>query len=175
MPSFTLLGSRVIRLPFILYSSYPHEILHNWWGNSVYVDYARGNWSEGLTSYLAESITLDGLTQTDLADADHGSFDAAAATVTVSLDPIPAGASTVVTFSTSIAAQGPPSNWQINNQAWVDTPDGPVPSDDPDTDDPDDPTYIQVQPNQVPVLGPLGVSILVTLLALGGLMVLRRR
>ncbi len=56
MPSFTLLGSRVIRLPFILHTSYPHEILHNWWGNSVYVDYAGGNWAEGLTSYLADHL-----------------------------------------------------------------------------------------------------------------------
>ncbi len=56
MPSFTLLGPGVIRLPFILHSSYPHEILHNWWGNGVYVDYADGNWSEGLTSYLADHL-----------------------------------------------------------------------------------------------------------------------
>ena len=56
MPSFTLLGSRVIRFPFILSSSYPHEILHNWWGNSVYVDYDSGNWAEGLTSYLADHL-----------------------------------------------------------------------------------------------------------------------
>jgi aminopeptidase N len=56
MPSFTLLGPRVIRLPFIPYSSYPHEILHNWWGNGVYVDYGSGNWSEGLTSYLADHL-----------------------------------------------------------------------------------------------------------------------
>jgi hypothetical protein len=56
MPSFTLLGSRVIRLPFILNSSYPHEILHNWWGNGVYVDFATGNWSEGLTAYLADHL-----------------------------------------------------------------------------------------------------------------------
>jgi Peptidase family M28/PDZ domain/Peptidase family M1 domain len=56
MPSFTLLGSKVIRLPFILHSSYPHEILHNWWGNGVYVDTAGGNWSEGLTSYLADHL-----------------------------------------------------------------------------------------------------------------------
>ena len=54
MPSFTLLGSRVIRLPFILDTSYPHEILHNWWGNSVYIDPDGGNWSEGLTAYLAD-------------------------------------------------------------------------------------------------------------------------
>lgn len=56
MPSFTLLGSKVIRLPFIVNSSYPHEILHNWWGNGVYVDYASGNWSEGLTAYLADHL-----------------------------------------------------------------------------------------------------------------------
>ena len=56
MPSFTLLGSRVIRLPFILYTSYPHEILHNWWGNGVYTDYEKGNWNEGLTSYLADHL-----------------------------------------------------------------------------------------------------------------------
>ena len=56
MPSFTLLGSKVLRLPFIVNSSYPHEILHNWWGNGVYVDYAGGNWSEGLTSYLADYL-----------------------------------------------------------------------------------------------------------------------
>ncbi|MGD2020403.1 MAG: M1 family aminopeptidase [Thiohalocapsa sp.] len=56
MPSFTLLGSRVMRLPFILHSSYPHEILHNWWGNSVYVDYAAGNWAEGLTAYLSDHL-----------------------------------------------------------------------------------------------------------------------
>lgn len=56
MPSFTLLGSKVIRLPFILHSSYPHEILHNWWGNSVYIDAQDGNWSEGLTTYLADHL-----------------------------------------------------------------------------------------------------------------------
>lgn len=56
MPSFTLLGEQIIRFPFILESSYPHEILHNWWGNSVYPDYGTGNWSEGLTAYLADHL-----------------------------------------------------------------------------------------------------------------------
>jgi len=56
MPSFTLLGPQIIRFPFILTSSYPHEILHNWWGNGVFVDYASGNWCEGLTSYLADHL-----------------------------------------------------------------------------------------------------------------------
>jgi len=56
MPSFTLLGPKVIRFPFILYTSYPHEILHNWWGNGVFVDYNSGNWAEGLTAYLADHL-----------------------------------------------------------------------------------------------------------------------
>jgi len=59
MPSFTLLGSQVIRFPFILHSSYPHEILHNWWGNSVLVDYDTGNWCEGLTAYLADHLVQE--------------------------------------------------------------------------------------------------------------------
>ncbi|MEZ5627267.1 MAG: M1 family aminopeptidase [Rhodocyclaceae bacterium] len=56
MPSFTLLGAQVMRLPFILHSSLPHEILHNWWGNGVWVDVRGGNWSEGLTAYLADHL-----------------------------------------------------------------------------------------------------------------------
>lgn len=61
MPSFTLLGPTVIRLPFLLNSSLPHEVLHNWWGNSVYVDVAGGNWCEGLTSYMADYWQQDKL------------------------------------------------------------------------------------------------------------------
>lgn len=64
MPSFTLLGPSVLRLPFIITSSLPHEILHNWWGNSVYVDYEKGNWSEGLTTYMADYWQQE-LTQSD--------------------------------------------------------------------------------------------------------------
>jgi hypothetical protein len=56
MPSFTWLGSKVIRLPFIVSSSYPHEILHNWWGNGVFVNVQHGNWCEGLTAYLADHL-----------------------------------------------------------------------------------------------------------------------
>ena len=56
MPGFTLLGPRIIRFPWILTSSYPHELLHNWWGNSVYVDFDGGNWCEGLTAYLADHL-----------------------------------------------------------------------------------------------------------------------
>lgn len=56
MPSFTLLGEKIIRFPFILHSSYPHELLHNWWGNSVYIDFKSGNWCEGLTAYMADHL-----------------------------------------------------------------------------------------------------------------------
>ena len=44
----------MLRLPFIRASSLGHEVLHNWWGNGVLVDYARGNWSEGLTTFMAD-------------------------------------------------------------------------------------------------------------------------
>ena len=56
MPSFTLLGEKVIRFPWILFSSYPHELLHNYWGNSVFVNYDEGNWCEGITAYMADHL-----------------------------------------------------------------------------------------------------------------------
>ncbi|HIE15525.1 MAG TPA: hypothetical protein EYP69_01230, partial [Bacteroidales bacterium] len=56
MPSFTLLGEKIIRFPFILHSSYPHELLHNWWGNSVFVDFKEGNWCEGTTAFMADHL-----------------------------------------------------------------------------------------------------------------------
>ncbi|RKZ15226.1 hypothetical protein DRQ50_07765 [bacterium] len=54
MPSYTLLGGQVLRLPFIPYTSFGHEIAHNWWGNSVFVDISGGNWCEGLTVWCAD-------------------------------------------------------------------------------------------------------------------------
>lgn len=56
MPTFTLLGQAVVRLPFIVKTSLGHEILHEWFGNSVYIDADHGNWAEGLTSYLADHL-----------------------------------------------------------------------------------------------------------------------
>ena len=55
-PSFTLLGSSIIRLPFIIDTSFPHEIAHSWWGNAIQVDQSEGNWSEGLVTYLADYL-----------------------------------------------------------------------------------------------------------------------
>jgi hypothetical protein len=54
MPTLTYIGDRVLKLPFIRASSLGHEVLHNWWGNGVYADYGRGNWSEGLTTFMAD-------------------------------------------------------------------------------------------------------------------------
>jgi uncharacterized iron-regulated protein len=56
MPTYTLLGSSVIKLPFIVDTALGHEILHQWFGNHVYVDYQSGNWSEGLTAYLSDHM-----------------------------------------------------------------------------------------------------------------------
>jgi uncharacterized iron-regulated protein len=56
MPTYTLLGQVVVRLPFIPETSLGHEILHQWFGNSVYIDDPKGNWAEGLTAYLADHL-----------------------------------------------------------------------------------------------------------------------
>ncbi len=56
MPTFTLIGKDILHYPFILKTSLPHEILHQWFGCSVYVDYQKGNWSEGLTTYLSDHL-----------------------------------------------------------------------------------------------------------------------
>lgn len=54
MPTLTYLGINVLQLPFIKDTSLGHEVLHNWWGNAVYPDYRSGNWSEGLTTFMAD-------------------------------------------------------------------------------------------------------------------------
>lgn len=53
LPSFTLLGEGVIRRGYTQPYSLGHEIVHSWFGNSVFNDFAQGNWVEGLTTYLA--------------------------------------------------------------------------------------------------------------------------
>ena len=55
-PTFTLLGNTIVRLPFIVETSLGHEILHQWFGDYVYIDYEKGNWAEGLTTYLADHL-----------------------------------------------------------------------------------------------------------------------
>lgn len=54
MPTFTLIGNRIIDKPFLLDISLGHEIVHQWFGNAVFNDFNRGNWVEGITTYLAD-------------------------------------------------------------------------------------------------------------------------
>lgn len=53
MPNYTLLSKEIVKMPFITLSPgvIAHEFCHNWWGNSVYVDYENGNWCEALTVF----------------------------------------------------------------------------------------------------------------------------
>jgi len=53
MPGYTLLSNRLTAMPWVLLSpgSLAHEFVHNWWGNSVFVDYNMGNWCEALTTF----------------------------------------------------------------------------------------------------------------------------
>ncbi len=60
MPGMTYIGEQVLRLPFIRATSLAHEVLHNWWGNGVQVDYSQGNWSEGLTTFMADYAHAEG-------------------------------------------------------------------------------------------------------------------
>ena len=53
-PGLTYIDRRIVPLPFMRGRSLAHEVVHNWWGNAVAVDYATGNWSEGLTTYMAD-------------------------------------------------------------------------------------------------------------------------
>lgn len=62
MPSFTLLGDEVLRYVSagakrsggkIPPGYLDHEYVHGWYGNGLFVDYAKGNWCEGLTTYLS--------------------------------------------------------------------------------------------------------------------------
>jgi len=53
MPSFTLLGSGVVKRHYVQPYALGHEIVHSWIGNWVLNRRAPGNWVEGLTTYLA--------------------------------------------------------------------------------------------------------------------------
>ncbi|MGD0886041.1 MAG: M1 family aminopeptidase [Thermodesulfovibrionales bacterium] len=54
MPTFTLIGAEILRLPFVLNESLGHEITHQWFGNYVYADFETGNWLEAVTVYMAD-------------------------------------------------------------------------------------------------------------------------
>jgi aminopeptidase N len=54
MPTFTLIGSRLLNKDYILNQSLGHEILHQYFGNSIFNNFEKGNWVEGLTTFLAD-------------------------------------------------------------------------------------------------------------------------
>ncbi len=53
-PGATYFSRRILPMPFMRTRSLAHEVAHNWWGNGVRPDYANGNWSEGLTTFMAD-------------------------------------------------------------------------------------------------------------------------
>jgi hypothetical protein len=63
----TYVGSQILPHPYMRGRSLAHEVLHSWLGNAIAVDYAKGNWAEGLTAYLADhALAVDGGTATGL-------------------------------------------------------------------------------------------------------------
>jgi len=58
-PNLTYVGRTVLPLPFMRGRSLAHEVLHNWWGNGVAIDYPTGNWAEGLTTYMADYALVE--------------------------------------------------------------------------------------------------------------------
>jgi len=71
MPAYTLLGSRVLLMPYATAEgSLAHELVHNWYGNYLYVDWEQGNWCEGLTVFCTNYYwnILSGKTDDEIAD-----------------------------------------------------------------------------------------------------------
>lgn len=56
MPTFVLMSRSYIRKEDIEDTALGHEIVHQWFGNSVFTDYEKGNWHEGLTIYFADHL-----------------------------------------------------------------------------------------------------------------------
>jgi len=50
----TYVSQSILSHPYMRGRSLAHEVLHNWWGNAVGVDYDSGNWCEGLTTFQAD-------------------------------------------------------------------------------------------------------------------------
>ena len=72
MPTLTYLGQTVLHYPFIRDISLGHEVLHNWWGNGVRVDPVRGNWAEGLTTFMADYAYREEDSAESAAQMRHG-------------------------------------------------------------------------------------------------------
>lgn len=57
-PTYTVLGSQVLRLPFITSTSLGHEIVHQWFGCAI-DGKNDGNWFEGIAAYFADMHYLN--------------------------------------------------------------------------------------------------------------------
>ena len=53
MPNYTLLSNQLMKMPWVTLTpgALAHEFVHNWWGNSVFVNPDRENWCEALTTF----------------------------------------------------------------------------------------------------------------------------
>lgn len=58
-PTLTYVSRQILHLPFMQERSLAHEVLHAWWGHAVAVDYGRGNWSEALTTFMADYALVE--------------------------------------------------------------------------------------------------------------------
>jgi hypothetical protein len=56
MPTFILIAENYISGENIDETPLSHEMVHQWFGNSVFADYDKGNWHEGLTIYFADHL-----------------------------------------------------------------------------------------------------------------------
>lgn len=54
LPTYTLIGTYLLNKPYILNRSLGHEIVHQYFGNSVFNDSKQGNYNEGLTTYFSD-------------------------------------------------------------------------------------------------------------------------
>lgn len=59
LPTYVVLGRDDIRAEAWEDTSLDHEIAHQWLGNTVFTDYSSGNWSEGLTLYVADYLSSE--------------------------------------------------------------------------------------------------------------------
>lgn len=55
MPTYTLVGSYLLNKPYLLNRSLGHEILHQYFGNSLFYNNEKGNYGEGLVTHLADN------------------------------------------------------------------------------------------------------------------------
>lgn len=53
VPTYTVLGSKVIALPFIISTSLGHEVLHQWFGTGIDKK-GDSNWLEGITTFFTD-------------------------------------------------------------------------------------------------------------------------